>query len=81
MDEAQDIVEYATRPTDYLPHVIARCVDKVNRLGHPVRFALNGAQVVVHPGQSVVEINTEVQRQWQAAAERPVAQEPSENSE
>lgn len=72
MGEAQDIVEYATQPTDYLPHVIARCVDKANRHGHRVRFALNGAQVVVHPGQSTTEVDAEVQRQWRAAARRPL---------
>ncbi|MBL6081562.1 hypothetical protein JMJ56_26585 [Belnapia sp. T18] len=77
MGEAQDIVEYETQPTDYLPHVIARCVDKANRHGHRVRFALNGAQVVVYPGQSAIEVDAEVQRQWRAVARRPLVQETS----
>ena len=72
MGEAPESVEYSTHPTDYLPHVIARCVDRANRHGHAIRFALNGAEVVVHPGQSATEVDAEVQRQWQAAAERPV---------
>jgi hypothetical protein len=74
MGEARDIVEYATQPTDYLPHVIARCVEKANNHGHCVRFTLNGAQVVVHPGQSAADVDAEVQRQWRAAASPPLIQ-------
>ncbi|MBL6457414.1 hypothetical protein JMJ55_18935 [Belnapia sp. T6] len=81
MGEAQDIVDYATQPTDYLPHVITRCIDKANKHGYRVRFALNGADVVVHPGQSAAEVDAEVQRQWQAAAERRVPKETSANSD
>lgn len=62
------IEEYDTRPDDYLPHVIARCVDKARRHQRAFRFSLNGATVVVQPGQTAAEVNEEVQRQWQAAA-------------
>lgn len=62
------IEDYPTRPDDYLPHVIARCVDKASRYQRPFRFSLNGATVVVQPGQSAAAINDEVQRQWQAGA-------------
>lgn len=64
---ADVIVDYPTLDSDYLPHVIARCVDKATRHGQPHRFSLNGAVVVVQPGQSEVDVDAEVQRQWQAA--------------
>jgi hypothetical protein len=66
-----EIEDYPTRPDDYLPHVIARCVDKASRYQRPFRFSLNGATVVVQPGQTTDAINDEVQRQWQAAMSRP----------
>ncbi|MFC4167293.1 hypothetical protein [Teichococcus aestuarii] len=61
-DEIQD---YRTTESDYLPHVIARCVEKANRHNLPYRFRLNGAEVVVTPGQTADAVNDEVQRQWQ----------------
>ena len=72
MGEGSAIIEYPTEPTDYLPHIITRCVEKAARHGRPVRFALNGAEVVVQPGQTASEVDTEVQRQWCLAAEHPV---------
>lgn len=66
-----DIVDYPTFDTDYLPHVIARCLDKANRYQVPHRFTLNGAVVVVSPGQSAHAVDEEVQRQWQAARHLP----------
>ncbi|MBB5695272.1 hypothetical protein [Muricoccus pecuniae] len=64
---AQPVQDYPTTETDYLPHVIARCVEKANRYGTPYRFRLNGAEVIVRPGKTAEEVNEEVQRQWQAA--------------
>lgn len=64
---AQAVQDYPTTETDYLPHVIARCVEKANRYGTPYRFRLNGAEVIVRPGKTAEEVNEEVQRQWQAA--------------
>jgi hypothetical protein len=72
------IEDYPTRPDDYLPHVISRCVDKAARHGHPYRFSLNGATVVVHPGQSAASVNEEVQRQWTAM--RPSARASGSNA-
>lgn len=63
----QNVRDYPTTETDYLPHVIARCVEKANRYGVPHRFVLNGAEVIVRPGKTADEVNDEVQRQWQAA--------------
>lgn len=60
------IKDYPTAEGDYLPHVINRCIEKANRHGTPHRFRLNGAEVVVHPGQTAEAVNDEVQRQWQA---------------
>ncbi|MBP0493956.1 hypothetical protein [Roseomonas indoligenes] len=68
---AQEIRDYPTNESDYLPHVIARCVEKANRYGIPHRFRLNGAEVVVRPGKTAEEVNEEVQRQWQAARALP----------
>jgi hypothetical protein len=65
------IEDYPTRPDDYLPHIIARCVEKAGRHQRRFRFSLNGATVVVHPGQSAASVNDEVQRQWQAASTSP----------
>ncbi|UFN49594.1 hypothetical protein LPC08_02820 [Roseomonas sp. OT10] len=62
-----EIHDYPTQPTDYLPHVIARCVEKADRTRQPHRFSLNGATVIVRPGQSSAAVHEEVQRQWQAA--------------
>jgi hypothetical protein len=70
---ATGIVDYPTYDTDYLPHVITRCLDKANRHQTPHRFTLNGATVVVAPGQSAAAIDAEVQRQWQAARAAPQA--------
>jgi hypothetical protein len=64
----EKIEDYPTRADDYLPHIIARCVEKAQKHQQPFRFSLNGATVVVHPGQSATSVNDEVQRQWQAAA-------------
>jgi hypothetical protein len=64
---AQHVQDYPTTEGDYLPHVIARCVEKANRDGLQYRFCLNGAEVIVRPGKSAEEVNEEVQRQWQAA--------------
>jgi hypothetical protein len=69
----QNVRDYPTTETDYLPHVIARCVEKANRDGVPHRFQLNGAEVIVRPGKTAEEVNEEVQRQWQAARTAPVA--------
>lgn len=66
-----DVQEYPTAQTDYLPHVIARCVEKADRQQRPHRFSLNGAVVVVSPGQTAEEVDREVQRQWQAARSLP----------
>ncbi|WP_159998383.1 hypothetical protein [Roseomonas sp. 18066] len=68
---ASEIEDYPTRPDDYLPHVIARCVDKAQHHQRSFRFSLNGATVVVSPGQSAADINEEVQQQWQAAKASP----------
>jgi hypothetical protein len=65
------IEDYPTRPDDYLPHIIARCVEKARQHQRRFRFSLNGATVVVHPGQSAASVNDEVQRQWQAASASP----------
>ena len=65
------IQDYATQEGDYLPHVILRCIEKANRHQVPHRFRLNGAEVVVQPGQTADAVDAEVQRQWQAA--RPIA--------
>jgi hypothetical protein len=70
---AQHVQDYPTTETDYLPHVIARCVEKANRHGVPHRFRLNGAEVTVSPGKTAAEIDEEVQRQWQAARMPPLA--------
>lgn len=59
------VVDYETSETDYLPHVIARCVEKANRHQLPHRFRLNGAEVIVRPGATAEAVNAEVQRQWQ----------------
>ena len=64
------IEDYPTSPTDYLPHVIARCVHKATEHGRRFRFGLNGATVVVSPGQSAASVHEEVQRQWDAARQR-----------
>ena len=69
----QNVQDYPTTETDYLPHVIARCVEKANRYGMPHRFRLNGAEVIVRPGKTEEEVNEEVQRQWQAARTHPTA--------
>ncbi|MFT8246153.1 hypothetical protein [Roseomonas sp. BN140053] len=68
---SQQIRDYPTTETDYLPHVIARCVEKANRDGLPHRFRLNGAEVTVSPGATAAEVNAEVQRQWQAGRTLP----------
>lgn len=65
---SNEIEDYPTRLDDYLPHVIARCVEKANKHQRPYRFSLNGATTIVHPGQSAASVNEDVQRQWQAAA-------------
>lgn len=65
-----EIRDYPTTPTDYLPHVIARCIEKADRTHLPHRFSLNGATVVVSPGQSAAVVQEEVQRQWLAARSR-----------
>jgi hypothetical protein len=65
---SNEIEDYPTRLDDYLPHVIARCVEKANKHQRPYRFSLNGATTVVHPGQSAAAVNDDVQRQWQAAS-------------
>lgn len=75
MGESSAIIDYPTQLTDYLPHVITRCVEKAAKHGCPVRFVLNGAEVVVQPGQAADEVDAEVQRQWRLAAEPPVPQE------
>ncbi|KAA2211992.1 hypothetical protein F0Q34_16870 [Pseudoroseomonas oryzae] len=62
-----DIVDYPTQAGDYLPHIIARCLEKAERDQRPYRFSLNGATTVVHPGQSASDVNEDVQRQWQSA--------------
>lgn len=62
-----EIEDYPTRLDDYLPHVIARCVEKASKHQRPYRFSLNGATTVVQPGQSAASVNEDVQRQWQAA--------------
>jgi hypothetical protein len=67
-DMTTGIEDYPTRMDDYLPHVITRCVEKANQHQRPYRFSLNGATVVVQPGQSAASVNDDVQRQWQAAA-------------
>ncbi|SHJ89417.1 hypothetical protein SAMN02745194_03657 [Roseomonas rosea] len=61
------VQDYPTTESDYLPHVINRCVEKANRDGVPYRFQLNGAEVIVRPGKTAEEVNEEVQRQWQAS--------------
>lgn len=61
---SERIEDYPTTELDYLPHVIARCVEKANRHAVPYRFRLNGAEVVVSPGQTAEAVNEEVQRQW-----------------
>ncbi|ONG50268.1 hypothetical protein BKE38_18615 [Pseudoroseomonas deserti] len=71
-----EIEDYPTRPDDYLPHIIARCVDKARAHQRPYRFSLNGATVVVQPGQSAADVNDAVQQQWQAARSGPVASAP-----
>lgn len=63
MEQVQD---YPTQEGDYLPHVIARCVEKANRHGLPHRFRLNGAEVIVRPGETAEAVNEEVQRQWRS---------------
>ena len=63
----QNVRDYPTTESDYLPHVIARCVEKANQSGVAYRFCLNGAEVIVRPGKTAAEVNEEVQRQWQAA--------------
>ena len=68
-----NIEDYPTRPDDYLPHIITRCVEKAQQHQHPFRFRLNGATVVVRPGQSAASVNEDVQRQWQAACSSPPA--------
>jgi hypothetical protein len=65
------IEDYPTQPTDYLPHVIARCIEKANRHGRRFRFSLNGAIAVVSPGQSAEQVQAEIQRQWEAARRPP----------
>jgi hypothetical protein len=77
---AQHVQDYPTTETDYLPHVIARCVEKANRHGTPYRFRLNGAEVIVRPGKTAEEVNQEVQRQWQAARAQLAAGPGSETS-
>ena len=67
------VQDYPTTEGDYLPHVIARCVEKANRHGMPHRFRLNGGEVTVRPGKTAEEVNEEVQRQWQAAQARATA--------
>jgi hypothetical protein len=69
------IRDYPTTETDYLPHVIARCVEKANRDDTPYRFRLNGAEVIVRPGKTAAEVNEEVQRQWLAGRATPGAGE------
>jgi hypothetical protein len=73
---APQVQDYPTTETDYLPHVIARCVEKANRDGLPYRFHLNGAEVIVRPGKTAEEVHEEVQRQWQAARTPPPAASP-----
>lgn len=68
------VVDYETSETDYLPHVIARCVEKANRHQLPHRFRLNGAEVIVRPGATAEAVNAEVQRQWQESRASQVAQ-------
>ena len=68
---ATKLQDYPTTESDYLPHVIARCVEKANREDTPYRFRLNGAEVIVRPGKTAEEVNAEVQRQWQAARGAP----------
>ncbi|MBI0537883.1 hypothetical protein D9599_20185 [Roseomonas sp. KE2513] len=62
---AQAIKDYTTSETDYLPHVIHRCIEKANRDGVAHRFRLNGAEVIVRPGVTSEAVHAEVQRQWQ----------------
>jgi len=62
---AQAMKDYSTNETDYLPHVILRCIEKANRDQVPHRFRLNGAEVIVRPGVTAEAVNAEVQRQWQ----------------
>lgn len=61
------VEDYPTTEGDYLPHVIMRCVEKANRHQVPHRFRLNGAEVIVRPGETSDSVNAEVQRQWQLA--------------
>ncbi len=76
MGERSAVIDYPTQPTDYLPHVITRCVEKAAKHGCTVRFALNGAEVIVQPGQTAAEVDAEVQRQWRLSAEHPVPRNP-----
>jgi len=68
----QAIRDYPTTETDYLPHVIARCVEKANRDDAPYRFRLNGAEVIVRPGKTAAEVDAEVQRQWREGRPAPI---------
>ena len=46
------IEDYPTEATDYLPHIITRCLDKANRHKRRYRFQLGAAEVVVSPDQT-----------------------------
>lgn len=59
------VQDYETNETDYLPHVISRCIEKANKHQLPHRFRLNGAEVIVRPGATAEAVHAEVQRQWQ----------------
>jgi len=74
----QHLRDYPTTEADYLPHVIARCVEKANRDGVPYRFFLNGAEVIVRPGVTAEAVNQEVQRQWQANRPVPMVERTAE---
>jgi hypothetical protein len=71
-EQAETMIEdYPTEPTDYLPHIIARCLDKANRHKHRYRFRLGAAVVVVSPDQTYESVNEDVQAQWAAARANP----------
>jgi hypothetical protein len=66
-----EIEDYPTEPTDYLPHVITRCLDKASRHKRRYRFRLGGAVVVVSPDQTYASVDVDVQAQWAAARGAP----------
>lgn len=76
-----EIEDYPTEPTDYLPHVITRCLDKARRHNHRYRFQLGGAVVVVSPGQTYESVDAAVQAQWAAASAPPPADDHAASPE